>query len=55
MNNAVVLDMMSDPLDRQLLVRVNPVLQPNKRESARKILREDLGNASYAIRKVGMN
>ena len=52
MENAVQANMMSDPLDRQLSIRDNPVLRPEQRESARKIIKYDLGHDSYSIRKV---
>ena len=41
-------------LERQISTRVNPVLQPNQRETSRKILKDDLGHNAYNIRKVSM-
>ena len=52
MQHAVEQNALADPLDPQISTRHNPVLNPNQRESARKILKLDLGHASYAIRKV---
>ena len=42
----------ADPLDRQISSRWNPVLAVDQRESARLILKDDLGGAAYTIRKV---
>ena len=42
----------ADPLDRQISSRWNPVLAVGQRESARLILKEDLGGSAYTIRKV---
>ena len=42
----------ADPLDRQISSRWNPVLAVGQRESARLILKEDLGGTAYTIRKV---
>ena len=52
MKQAVDTNNLKDPLDRQISTRWNPVLQPEQRESARKILKDDLGHQSYTIRKV---
>ena len=42
----------ADPLDRQISSRWNPVLAVGQRESARLILKDDLGSDAYTIRKV---
>ena len=42
----------SDPLERQISSRWNPVLGPNQQKSARLILKEDLNGTAYTIRKV---
>ena len=52
MKTAVENNALSDPLDKQISTRLNPVLQPNQRETARLILKEDLGHGAYAIKKV---
>ena len=54
MKLAVDANSLKHPLERQLSTRVNPVLQPNQRETSRKILKDDLGHNAYNIRKVSM-
>ena len=52
MQQAVEHNSQTDALDRQLSIRWNPVLRENQRETARKIIKVDLGHGPYAVRKV---
>ena len=52
MKLAVDANSLKHPLDRQISTRWNPVLQPEQRETARKMLKDDLGHSAYNIRKV---